>query len=385
MPARHWHRNGPRTASPTQPAASNSRQISAPSGCRITRVQQLPLHLGRDGRLVDGGPLHQPVPEALDQLATGDGAAIVGAKRDRRTLAQVELQRRHVDLLVGADAADDLRCLLGLRAPAREEVGRAQNGLRVGEPQLGTELDDEQVHQQRQQTLHLGGDLRHPSPADLRPSDVLRRVDIGIGALTEREVTSREPHLVVRARAAGSARRRIGDTTFVPAVRLQQAVAEVTDGHLRDVVDDVRLQRRKRDLGQQATASLDLADDGERVPERLAQAVPQQHTRLRHRRQPHATQQRRVGVERPTTAFGESGGPCGECGYPHQRPRRLVAAIGQEAAVHAPATHVVRRQIGMIAQQFVGRVHQRAHVASVRRRRRGRGRTITGGLGGTAR
>ena len=97
--------------------------------------------------------------------------------------------------------------------------------LRGGEPDLGAELDDEQVHQQRQQPLDLGGQLGHEPAARLGAGDVVGRVHVGVRVGAEREVASGEPHRVV------GADRRV-DAAFVPAVRLQQALAEVTDGHL---------------------------------------------------------------------------------------------------------------------------------------------------------
>ena len=99
--------------------------------------------------LVDGRPLHHPVPEAIDEFTAADGATVVGPEGDRSQFAEVHTQRSDVDEFVGSDPFDDLGGELRIVAPIDEHVGRAQDLLGLGEAELGTELDDQQVREQR--------------------------------------------------------------------------------------------------------------------------------------------------------------------------------------------------------------------------------------------
>src|SRR5512143_4029282 len=72
------------------------------------RAQLVALLGGGERRLGDRPPTDDAAPQPVDHLRSGEPAAVAGAEGRAAQLAQVEPQRRHVDRLVGADAADHL-------------------------------------------------------------------------------------------------------------------------------------------------------------------------------------------------------------------------------------------------------------------------------------
>ena len=107
----------------------------------------------------------------------------------------------------------------------------------------------------------------------------------------ECEISSEEPHHVVAADPD------VGLAALVQTVSEQETASEMADRHLGDVVDDHRLQVGERNIGEQPTTRLDLAGDGELIPEPSSHAVAQEHTLLIDVDHPDAGEQRRVGTE----------------------------------------------------------------------------------------
>ena len=268
-----------------------------------------------------------------------------------------------MDVLVGTDPLDDLRRFLGLRDAIAEQAGRAQDRLAGAEPDLGAELDDQEVHQQREHALDLRRQLRHEPGAGLRAGDVLRRVDVRVGAGAEGQVAGGEPHRIVRTDARHA--------TLVPAVRLQHPLVEVAERHLADRLDDVRREVGERHVREQPATRLDLADDRQGVPERLAETMAQQHPGLLHRRQAGAAQQGRLGIQRGAATGPQRGLPRCQCLLAPRGAGRLVRAVRTEPAVHPRPVDDLRLQRGVLAEQLFLGVDQAAHAASV-----GRGRGI---------
>ena len=144
------------------------------------------------------------------------------------------------------------------------------------------------------------------------------------------------------------------------AVCDQQPAAEMADRNRADVVDDDGLEVGERGLGEETAPRLDLAGDRERVPERLAEAVAEQDTRLLHV----GTRSPASSDDRPRTGrrhVPERLAPGVERHGPSERTGRDVGAIGCHAAVHAPTADDVWRRIFMVTQQFVTGEHQRCH------------------------
>jgi hypothetical protein len=84
----------------------------------------------------------------------------------------------------------------------------------------------------------------------------------------------------------------VGEAAFVEAVGLEKALVEVADCHLRHIFNNERAQLGEHHLGQQATLGLDLAGDGEAVPEGFAEAITKQHPALFDARNLFAIKQR---------------------------------------------------------------------------------------------
>jgi len=72
------------------------------------RPQLLILRFSRNSGLFNGRPVHEPLPEAVDDDSTGDGSAIYRAQCQRAQFAQIESQRGDVDQLVFPDAFHNL-------------------------------------------------------------------------------------------------------------------------------------------------------------------------------------------------------------------------------------------------------------------------------------
>ncbi len=66
-----------------------------------------------------------------------------------------------MNLFVGANAADDLGGLFGIGTTVGKQIGCTQHGLCGGEADLGAELDDQQVHQERDEALDCSRDFGH--------------------------------------------------------------------------------------------------------------------------------------------------------------------------------------------------------------------------------
>ena len=204
--------------------------------------------------------------------------------------------------------------------------------------------------------------------ACLRPGDAVSRFDVGVRALAEGQVSGDEPHLVVAADAD------VRLASLVETVRHEEPGVQMTECHLADVLHHELLHVREGHLGEQSTLGLDLAGDGEEVPERLAETVAQQHPALLHGGDACAAEQRGIGIEEFTPASAQRLGPGLDRHLADERPRRHVGAVGQEPAVHAAAGHHLRCDVVVIPHQFLGRVPQRCHVSTLRlERRRARG------------
>ena len=175
-----------------------------------------------------------------------------------------------MDEFVGTDPLDDLGREFRVVAPVDEHIGRTQDRLGLGEAEFGTELDDQQVRQQRDQSLDLLWELGHVARAGVGTTDVVGGFGVGIGVRTEGQVASEEPHHVVSTDAE------VGLSALVEPVRHEQPATEVPDRHLGDVVDDHRLEVGEGDVGEEAAARLDLAGDRELVPEPPAESVAQE-------------------------------------------------------------------------------------------------------------
>ena len=106
------------------------------------------------------------------------------------------------------------------------------------------------------------------------PSDVLGRRRLGVVGLAEREVSQREPHLVVSTDAAD----RI--TAFVETMRLEEAAVDVTEGSLAEVIDNDGLKSREAHVGQDSSASFDMTRNRESIPEALPEIMLQEILRL---------------------------------------------------------------------------------------------------------
>ncbi len=175
--------------------------------------------------------MDEAVPEPVDEDVAGHLAAVVGAQVKVAKLSQVQVQGADVDAFVGADAFDDLGCHLGFGTPVGEHVRGTQDRLRFGKPDFGPELDDQQVREEREELFDLPAYLRQVAGAVLS-SDVVVGFDVRMGVRAVHEVAGHEPHLVV----AADAQRRVA--TLVEAVGVEQAPAQVSDCHLRDVFGD---------------------------------------------------------------------------------------------------------------------------------------------------
>ena len=95
-----------------------------------------------------------------------------------------------------------------------------------------------------------------------------------MGIRPEREIPGHEPHDIVATDAL------VRLAALVDAVRDQQTLAEMPEGHPADVHDDQTLQIRQGHLRNHPSASFDLAGDGEPVPERSGNAVLDQQPLL---------------------------------------------------------------------------------------------------------
>jgi hypothetical protein len=303
--------------------------------------------------------LNQPAPETIDQHPARDLSTIDGPERQLAQLAQVQPQRLDVDGLVGADALDDQRRRFGLLAPVGEQIGSAQDGLGAREPDLGAELDHQQVHQERQHALVLGRNLRHHPLAGVGTCDAGRRIDVGKRFRSEHQVARDEPHHVVAADAL------VGLAAFVDAVGQQQATVQMADRHRVDFLRDQPAQIRKRHLRQDPAAGLDLAGDRQPVPEGLPVAGAQQQQMLRHIGHAHPGQQRRVGLEEFAAPGAQRLGPGGQRLRPAERARRHIVAGGIESAMHALSVDDVGRGKDVVAEQFGLAVAELVHEISL--------------------
>ena len=84
----------------------------------------------------------------------------------------------------------------------------------------------------------------------------------------------------------------VGEAAFVEPVGLEEALVEVADCHLGDIFNNEWVQLGEHHLGEQATLGLDLAGDGEAIPEGFAEAVAKQHPALFDARNLFAIKQR---------------------------------------------------------------------------------------------
>ena len=179
-----------------------------------------------------------------------------------------------MDEFVGSDPLDHLGGEFRIGSVVDEEVGGEQDLLCLGEAEFGTELDDQEVGEEREQRLDRLVDLGHPALAGLVAGDVRLGLDVGVRVGPQREIAEHEPHRVVTADAA------FGLAALVETVRGQEALVEVTDRHLGDVLDDRRLQVGHGQLCEEASPRLDLARDRQAVPEDLSEAVAEQYPLL---------------------------------------------------------------------------------------------------------
>ena len=251
-----------------------------------------------------------------------------------------------MDLFVGANTPNDVRGELSVAVAVAEQAGGSQHRLGFPEPDLGAEFDDQHVRDERQELFHPGGDLGQVAVV-VFASETGLRFDVIMCVGSERQVTCREPHLVVATDAL------VRNAALVDAVRFEQAATEVTDRHLRDVLDDLGLQVRHRDQGDERAACFDLADDGQHVPEHVGDPVAQQHDVLRRVRHACAAEQRRRCREGFPTAPAKCGLPGIECLHAAQCPRRMVGPVGEEAAVERAAGDDVGLCVVVRGQQLV--------------------------------
>jgi hypothetical protein len=86
---------------------------------------------------------------------------------------------------------------------------------------------------------------------------------------------------------------------------------------------------------------------------------------LWNRREPGAVQQVGVGGKGFAAPFAKGLFPGVEGRFAHERARRLVGAVGEEASVEASAGHDVRFGVVVVGQQFVVLVHQLGHAVSL--------------------
>jgi hypothetical protein len=120
------------------------------------------------------------------------------------------------------------------------------------------------------------------------PRDV-GRLGLGVARFAEGEVAQCEPHHVVPADPE------LRLAALVEAVGAQEAAVQVAHRPLRDVLHHGRSDLGKAQVRQRAAAGLDLAGDGERVPEGLAEPRADQELLLRLARVADPGQERGVG------------------------------------------------------------------------------------------
>ncbi len=148
---------------------------------------------------------------------------------------------------------------------------------------------------------------------------------------------------------------------FVIAVRGEQALVEMAERGLRQRLDHDGLEIRRHGLRQHAAARLDHAGDGERVPQRFAEAVAEEEFLLLHRGVGAALQEAQRCVDHREAASRQLRLP----GL-HRRPavagaRRDISSRGVEAAMQAIAGLDLRPRIVVIGHDLVAGVAELDH------------------------
>ncbi len=72
----------------------------------------------------------------------------------------------------------------------------------------------------------------------------------------------------------------VGEAAFIETVSLQEALVEVANCHLGDIFNNEWAELGKHHLGEKTTFGLNLARNGEAVPEGFAKTVTQQNPAL---------------------------------------------------------------------------------------------------------
>jgi hypothetical protein len=141
-------------------------------------------------------PMNRSMSSAPETVPPSSGAQFVSPQ-----FTEIQTQRADVDLLVGANALDDVAPPPRPRRGGREEIRRAQDVLGVGEADLGSELDQEQVHEEAEQAFVLGRELRHPAAGPPRGGRCFPAAPRRGRRRAERQIAGHEPHDVVPADA----------------------------------------------------------------------------------------------------------------------------------------------------------------------------------------
>jgi len=147
----------------------------------------------------------------------------------------------------------------------------------------------------------------------------------------------------------------------------QEPAAPVADGQLGDVLVHHVGELGCAEADQEATAPLDLAGEGEAVPQAPAEPVVEHQLHLLVARVAAGHQQRAVGPQPLEAARLECRRPGANRRPAQGRPGREVAAVGGEAAVERAPTLALGARVGMLAVELLFAVDE-LHGASVPRK-----------------